>query len=62
MKINHKSDYATRRMRAYPPMQDYIDAQVKKASTDPAVRAAGAAQEQTYLAACLAVKAKFPKG
>ena len=47
--------------RKYPPMADYLDVQVKKASTDPALQAAGAAQEAAYLAACLAVKTMFPK-
>jgi len=48
------------RAQEYPPIEDYLDAQVKKASTDPLVQAAGAAQEKKYLADCLAVKAKYP--
>lgn len=42
---------STLRAEAYPPMADYLDAKVK----------GDTAQEQTYLAACLAVKAKYPK-
>jgi hypothetical protein len=40
------------RAKAYPPMSDYIDGLVK----------GDAAQQQVYIDACLAVKAKFPKG
>ena len=42
---------ATLRAEAYPPMADYLDAKVK-GDTE---------QEQAYLDACLAVKAKYPK-
>ncbi len=41
----------TLRAEEYPPMADYLDAKVKGDAT----------QEQTYLDACLAVKAKYPK-
>ncbi|MEQ1629614.1 MAG: hypothetical protein ABL873_03805 [Gallionella sp.] len=54
--------YIARRAAEYPPMQDYIDAQVKKASSDPAIREAGIVQEAAYLAACAAIKTKYPKG
>ena len=54
--------YIARRAAEYPPMQDYIDAQVKKASSDPAVREAGLAQEAAYISACAAIKTKYPKG
>lgn len=54
--------YIARRAAEYPPMQDYIDAQVKKASSDPAVREAGLAQEAAYIATCAAIKTKYPKG
>ena len=56
------SVYVMQRAAEYPPMLDYIDAQVKKASADPAVRAAGLLQEAAYLAACAAIKTKYPKG
>lgn len=42
---------ATLRAEAYPPMSDYLDAKVK----------GDIAQEQAYLDACAAVKAKYPK-
>jgi hypothetical protein len=41
----------TLRAESYPPMSDYLDAKVKGDIT----------QEQTYIDACLAVKAKYPK-
>jgi hypothetical protein len=41
----------TLRKESYPPMADYLDAKVK----------GDVAQEQAYLDACLAVKAKYPK-
>lgn len=41
----------TLRKEAYPPMADYLDAKVKGDEE----------QEQAYLEACLAVKAKYPK-
>ena len=53
--------YRALRAPAYPPEADYLDAKVKQSSGDPAMQTAGAAQETTYLAACLAVKAKYPK-
>lgn len=49
-----------KRAREYPPMADYLDAQVKKASADPAIVAAGEAQESAYLSACLEVKEANP--
>lgn len=53
--------YKIQRAAEYPPMTDYLDAQMKKASADAAVRLAGIAQEQAYVSACAAVKAKWPK-
>jgi len=44
--------YKELRASAYPPMYDYLDAIVK----------GDAAQQQAYIDACLAVKAKYPKG
>ena len=51
-----QADYATKeyqRKRAaeYPPMADYLDAIVKGDTQ----------QQEAYIAACLAVKAKYPK-
>lgn len=42
---------ATLRAEEYPPMSDYLDAKVKN----------DLQQEESYLAACAAVKAKYPK-
>jgi len=43
--------YKTKRANEYPSMADYLDGIVK----------GDAAQVQTYIDACLAVKAKYPK-
>ena len=43
--------YAQKRAAEYPPMTDYLDG-IAKGDT---------AQVDTYIAACLAVKAKYPK-
>lgn len=55
------ANYAPLRANEYPPMSDYIDAQVKKSSVDPAMQEAGLLQEQEYLAKCLQIKATYPK-
>jgi hypothetical protein len=44
--------YIAKRAAEYPPMTDYLDA-VVKGDTE---------QQQAYIDACLAVKAKYPKG
>jgi hypothetical protein len=44
--------YIAKRASEYPPMTDYLDAIVKNDQ----------AQIDKYIADCLAVKAKFPKG
>ena len=43
--------YAQKRLAEYPPMADYLDAIVKGDTQ----------QQEAYIAACLAVKAKYPK-
>ena len=43
--------YVGKRQAEYPPMTDYLDAIVK----------GDIAQQEAYIAACLAVKAKYPK-
>jgi hypothetical protein len=43
--------YQQLRQREYPPVTDYLDAVVK----------GDLAQQQAYIDACLAVKAKYPK-
>jgi hypothetical protein len=44
--------YIAKRANEYPPVTDYLDAVVK----------GDTAQQQAYIDACLAVKAKYPKG
>ena len=46
--------YAQSRSWAYPPLTDYVDALVHRESGNPQPYA-------DYIAACLAVKAKYPK-
>jgi hypothetical protein len=46
-----KTKYQRDRAAEYPPMADYLDGIVK----------GDQAQVQTYIDACLAVKAKYPK-
>ena len=43
--------YIAKRAAEYPPMSDYLDAIVKGDTQ----------QQEDYIAACLAVKAKYPK-
>lgn len=43
--------YKAKRAAEYPPMSDYLDAIVKGDTQ----------QQEAYIAACLAVKAKYPK-
>jgi hypothetical protein len=43
--------YIAKRAAEYPPMSDYLDAIVKGDTQ----------QQEAYIAACLAVKAKYPK-
>jgi hypothetical protein len=45
------TEYQRKRAAEYPPMADYLDAVVK----------GDQAQIDAYIAACLAVKAKYPK-
>ena len=53
--------YADHRRTEYPPMADYLDAQVKQASTDPGIQEEGKLQETDYFRKCHAVKVKYPK-
>ena len=53
--------YTEQRAAEYPPMVDYLDAQVKINSKDAKLMAEGQAQMDAYVAACLAVKEKYPK-
>jgi len=51
-KLFDSQDYARKRKPEYPPMTDYIDGIVK----------GDQAQVDKYIADCLAVKEKYPKG
>lgn len=51
-KIEDSNAYKTQRVMEYPPITDYIDGVVK----------GDQAQIDKYIADCLAVKAKYPKG
>lgn len=53
--------YAELRAAEYPDVGEYLDAQVKLGSGDPALAEEGATQLNGYFQACLAVKAKYPK-
>ena len=49
--VEQKTEYQRKRAAEYPPMADYLDAVVK----------GDQAQIDAYIAACQAVKAKYPK-
>lgn len=59
--VEPPKDYSQLRMAEYPPITEYLDAQVKINSGVEALVVEGQAQEQFYFDACLAVKAKYPK-
>lgn len=50
--LQKATQYKTNRATEYPPITDYLDGIVK----------GDQAQVQAYIDACLAVKAKYPKG
>ena len=54
-------DYKELRRIEYPDFREYLDAQVKINSGNDELIAAGNAQLEAYYAACLTVKAKYPK-
>jgi hypothetical protein len=51
LRPKHIPTYAELRASEYPPITDYLDGIVK----------GNTAQQQAYIDACLAVKAKYPK-
>lgn len=53
--------YAEKRAAEYPDPRDYLDAEVKLNSGYQDLIAEGEKQKKDYVAACLAVKAKYPK-
>ncbi len=60
-KMPDNRTYAEKRAAEYPNIADFLDAQVKINSGDETLVAAGQEQLSAYVAACLAVKAKYPK-
>lgn len=59
--LEPEKTYSQKRLEAYPPMSEYLDAQVKLASDDPQIQTQGQAQLDAYVTACLLVKEQFPK-
>lgn len=59
--VDYINRYKKLRADAYPSMLEYIDAQVKKSSSDPVIAQQGIIQENQYLSDCLAVKDQYPK-
>jgi hypothetical protein len=54
-------NYWLLRRRNYPPIEEFIDAQVKMASKEKTVVEEGTAQFDAYVQKCLGVKQKYPK-
>lgn len=59
--LEPEKTYSQKRLEAYPPMTEYLDAQVKLNSGDKVLVAEGQAQLDAYLRTCLAIKVEFPK-
>lgn len=53
--------YQLQRAAKYPPMLDFIDAQVKMSSPDPVMQAEGEVKWNNYVNQCFAVKLAIPK-
>lgn len=54
MKVDHKVPYTFARGKHYPPVEDALDALVKKDAGDPSAW-------NDYVKKCLDVKKRFPK-
>jgi len=61
LKLSHKGDYIARRGKAYPPIEEYLDAQIKINSGDPVLVKEGKEQFDTYIKVCLQIKKNYPK-
>lgn len=59
--IYHKYSYSRLRRNSYPPIEDYLDAQVKINSGVPSLIKEGKEQLLRYFDNCLDVKEKYPK-
>lgn len=57
----YEPTYAEKRAAEYPPIADFLDAQVKINSGDEELMAEGQEQLSAYYTNCLAIKAKYPK-
>lgn len=57
----YEPTYAEKRAAEYPPMTEYLDAQVKINSGVEELMAEGQEQLSIYYADCLEIKAKYPK-
>lgn len=57
----YEPTYAEKRAAEYPPIADFLDAQVKINSGDAEMVAEGQEQLSAYYTNCLAIKAKYPK-
>ena len=56
-----EKNYHIPRAKTYPPIHEFIDAEVKIHSDDPDLQKQGEEQKKQYLENCLKVKAEFPK-
>ena len=56
-----KQNYQSLLYKSYPPMVDYLDAQVKISSSDTAIISVGEQELAVYNQKCLNVKTRFPK-
>jgi len=61
LKLSHKGDYKVGRSKAYPPIEDYLDAQIKINSGDSVLKKEGEEQLDTYTKVCLQIKKNYPK-
>jgi len=61
LKLSHKGDYKVGRSKVYPPIEDYLDAQIKINSRDPVLVKEGKEQFDTYIKVCLQIKKNYPK-
>lgn len=57
----YEPTYAELRAAEYPPMADFLDAQVKINSGDNELISEGQVQLSAYYEKCLEIKAKYPK-
>jgi len=61
LKVSCRGDYIKERKNKYPPIEEYIDAQIKINSRDLFMQKEGQKQFQKYIKVCLQVKEDYPK-